>query len=163
MQSLMQLTDEYLELQKYAGSIDPEEQQAFLDTLEGIDYEVGLKVDSYVVVLKSIDANIELIEEEIDRLEKIVLALKNNKSKMNDTLKQAMVLMDKNEIEGKLHKVKVVKNGGKKPLVITDEVPNNFQKLIFEDDNAKIRKALENGEELPFAHLDERGTHLKID
>ena len=163
MQSLMELTDDYVKLQEYAGSLEPEDQQAFLDTLEGLDYEVGLKLDDYVSVIKAIESNEDLIETEIGRLKKISQALDDNKSKMKSAIKSAMEQMDKKEITGKFHKIKIVKNGGKQPLIITDDVPNNYQKLIFEDDTEKIRKALESGEELSFAYLGERGTHLKID
>jgi hypothetical protein len=65
-----------------------------------------------------------------------------------------------------MHRIKVVKNGGKLPLSIDEGcVPEEYiKKVVVESpDKEKIRAALESGEVLPFASLGERGTHLKID
>ena len=39
---------------------------------------------------------------------------------------------------------------------------NNYQKIIYEADKEKIRKDLEEGKELKFAYLEERGKHVVI-
>jgi hypothetical protein len=70
------------------------------------------------------------------------------------------------EVTTDMHRIKVVKNGGKLPLSIDDGcVPDEYiKKVVVESpDKEKIRAALESGEVLPFASLGERGTHLKID
>ena len=163
MESLMELTDEYKQLLDMADAVDEEEQQCFLDTLEGLDYEVGLKADAYASVMAAINSRIEMYEKEITRLQQHKKSLEGNVEKMKDTLKLAMETMNKNEIQGDFHKFKLVKNGGKLPMIITGEIPDNYKKLVFEDDKAKIREDLESGIELDFAHLGDRGTHLKID
>jgi hypothetical protein len=62
--------------------------------------------------------------------------------------------------------VTVVGNGGKKPMKLDDAaVPPEFCKVIPEQivpDKDAIRKALEAGQSLPFAELQERGTRLSI-
>jgi hypothetical protein len=44
-------------------------------------------------------------------------------------------------------------------------VPDEYtrQEITVKPDMDKIRKALAYGQELPFAHLEGRGKHLKID
>jgi len=56
----------------------------------------------------------------------------------------------------------VCKNGGKLPVVVDGDVPEEF--LIFEpkQDSDKIREALLQGAELPFARFGERGTHIRM-
>lgn len=61
-----------------------------------------------------------------------------------------------------INSASIVKNGGKKPVILSDEVPQEWQKVKYEPDNKRIREALENGEELPFAKLGERGERLSI-
>ena len=56
----------------------------------------------------------------------------------------------------------IAKNGGKQPLTIDGDVPEEYQKIIKENDNEKIRADLESGKELPFAHLEPRGESLRI-
>ena len=82
---------------------------------------------------------------------------------MKDRLKSAMEEIGTKEIKTDLHRFKIVGNGGKLPLVIDGGVPESYKRVELVDDKEKIRKALESGECLTFAHLEDRGTHLKID
>jgi len=60
-------------------------------------------------------------------------------------------------------RLSVCGNGGKQPIDITGEVPEDFMYTPDpEVDNEHVRKALESGEQLPFAQLLPRGTHLRI-
>ena len=66
------------------------------------------------------------------------------------------------ELKAGEYTLKIAKNGGKQPLVIDSTVPDNFMKIKYEPDNDLIRQAIEEGKEVPFAHLEERGRHLNI-
>ena len=55
MASIFELTSQYQQLMYFGDSSDPEDQQAFLDTLEGLDFEVGLKADDYAAVITMMD------------------------------------------------------------------------------------------------------------
>lgn len=162
MESLYHLTNEFLELMEYADSTDPEEEQIFLDTLDGLMGCIDKKVDSYVCVMDHMSAHKDLLNKEIDRLSGMVKALENNEKRMKVALQMAMTAMNKRKIETDYHKISIAKNGGKMPMVITGDVPDNFMKVIYEPDKDKIRDALENGEALDFAYLEERGEHLII-
>ncbi len=56
----------------------------------------------------------------------------------------------------------IAKNGGKQALTIDRKVPKEYTKTIIENDTDKIRQALEEGKELPFARLEPRGESLRI-
>lgn len=58
----------------------------------------------------------------------------------------------------------VVKAGGKRPLKIDDEslIPAEFKFVIAQVDKDALRQALEGGENIQGAHLEERGLYLKI-
>lgn len=86
----------------------------------------------------------------------------NNVKRMKQALLEAMQLMNAPEIQGQHFKLKICNNGGKQPMKITGEVPNNYKRVVYEDDNEKIRRELEEGKKLEFAHLEERGQHLRI-
>ena len=47
-------------------------------------------------------------------------------------------------------------------MIMDGDVPNDYLKVIYEPDKDKIRQALEDGTELPFAHLEEKGKHVVI-
>lgn len=162
MSTLYQLTAEYQALLDFGSSIDPEDQQAFLDTLEGLSGEVAQKVDAYAAVRTTLKGRRETVKKEIDRLTAIMKSIDSNIDRMDDAVQGAMDVMGVTELKSDLHKYKIVRNGGKAPLVYDGAVPDNFQKIIIQPDTERIRAALEAGEQLSFAHLGERGSHLKI-
>lgn len=162
MASLYELTTEYQALMDLGDSADPEDQQAFLDTLEGLDFEVGLKADSYAAVITLLNGRADVVDAEIKRLTAIKKAITDNVKRMKDTLHFAMEQMNKAEIKTDLHTFKIVKNGGVLPLIKDGDVPQEYMVVTYTPDDKRIREALEAGEELGFAHLGERGTHLRI-
>lgn len=166
MNTLYELTNDYKSLLDLAGSMDENELQTFNDTLEGILGEIEVKADGYAVVLAEIEGRINTVSKEIGRLEAIESALSNTRRRMIDRLKTAMEEIGTKEIKTDLHRFKIVGNGGKQPLDIDEGcVPEEYMKkeVKMSPDKDKIRKALESGEVLPFARLEERGTRLKID
>lgn len=162
MSTMYALTTEFQALLALGDSDDPEEQKAFMDTLEGLVGEIEIKADSYAVVIAELKAQQDKINTEIERLARIESAIESNINRMKTRIKETMEAMGKTEIKTDLHTFKIQNNGGVQPLMITGEVPDNFKKVVLENDNAKIRDALKTGEDLPFAHLVERGTHLRI-
>lgn len=163
MASLFELTSEYQALMDLGDSSDPEDRQAFLDTLEGLDFEVGLKADSYAAVITLLTGKADTIDNEIKRLSAIKKAIDDNVHRMKDALQHAMEVMDRSEIKTDLHTFRICKNGGKLPLIIKSEaVPDQYMRVVYEVDNDLIRAALDKGQELDFAYYGERGTHLRI-
>lgn len=162
MDSLYELTNDYLTLMEFADSTDPDDEQVFIDTLNGLMGAVEVKADNYAAVISHMEAHEDLLQKEIDRLTAKKTSITNNKKRMKDSLQAAMIAMDQKTIKTDLHTFRVQKNGGKQPLDIFGEVPDKFQKVVYEPDKDLIRKALENGEELEFAVLKERGEHLVI-
>lgn len=166
METLYSLTQDCKNLLNLAGSMDEDELQTFNDTLEAILGEIEVKADGYAVVLAEIEGRINTVNREIGRLEAIESALSNTRRRMIDRLKTAMEEIGTKEIKTDLHRFKIVGNGGKQPMDIDEScVPEEYTKTEVKQvpDKDKIRKALESGECLTFARLEERGTRLKID
>lgn len=164
--TLYELTGNYKTLLDLAGSMDTDELETFNDTLEAVLGEIEVKADGYAVVLAEIEGRINTVNREIGRLEAIESALSNTRRRMIDRLKTAMEDIGKKEIKTDLHRFKIVNNGGKLPITIQEDcVPEEYTKteVKITPDKDKIRAALESGEVLPFACLEPRGTHLKID
>ena len=162
MESLMNLTDEYKALLELGSSTDPEEQQVFLDTLEGMTGIIQSKMDGYAFVLTQLDGRTKTIDGEIKRLQAWKQTIENNEKRMKEVLLTVMNEMNEKKIQTDLHTFTVCKNGGKQAVDIFAEVPDSFQRVIYEPDTDKIRAALEDGLELSFAKLKERGEHVRI-
>lgn len=161
MSTLFELTDEFQWLHEMAA--DPEvDPDVFSDTLEALTGELEVKGRGYVCVIKQLEMEAkqakEISQQFVDKQK-----LRENRIKhMKDTLLYAMTKIGTDKIEAGEWTIKVQKNGGLQPMVIDGEVPENFKRITIDDDKEKIRKALESGEELDFAHLEERGKHISI-
>ena len=163
MSTLYELTTQYQSLLDLGDSDDPEDQEAFRNTLEGLDYELDLKADDYAAVLMQLDGKAAIIDKEIERLSAIKTVITNNTTRMKQMLQWSMEQTGRTEIKTDLHTFKIVKNGGRAPLVVNEEeVPDCYKRVIVEIDRPKIREALEDGVELSFASIGERGSHLRI-
>jgi hypothetical protein len=104
-----------------------------------------------------------MIDGEIKRLQAWKQTVENNDKRMRDVLLLVMRdTLNQRKIQTDLHTFTICKNGGKQGVDIFAEVPDSFQRIIYEPDTDKIREALENGEDLPFARLRERGEHVRI-
>lgn len=161
--TLYSLTAEYNALLELALSDDPDDEQTFLDTLEGLTGVIESKMDDYAVVMTHLSGHSDLIDKEIKRLQAMKQAIDNHQKRMKDHLLRVMTdTLHQTKIKTDLHTFTVCRNGGKQPMEITGEVPDNYKRIIYETDTEKIRADLENGVVLPFAHLNERGTHLMI-
>ena len=162
METLRELSSQYQALLEYGDSEDPEDRQCFLDTLEGLTGEVELKCDQYAVVLSELEARTEMIDKEIARLSGLRNACDGSVQAIKRRLLQAMKDMDMPEIKTDFHTFKIQKNGGKRKVEVTGDVPDSYTKIIYQPDMERIRSELEDGKELDFAVLMPRGEHLRI-
>lgn len=159
MSSLFDLQGDFLALYELATSEGDE--QAFLDTLEGLMGELEVKAGGYVHVIKQLEMEADECDKVIDAFKAKKATRTNHIKRMKEALIQAMDIAGVDKLPAGEYTLKIARNGGLQPLVL-GEVPDNFMKVKLEPDTDKIRKALNDGEELGFAHLEERGRHLNI-
>ena len=162
MDTLYSLTDDLKRLLELAPSLDPEDAQAFEDTLTGILGARDDKLDGYAVVIRTMEAENELTDHEITRLQNRMKARANRINRMKERMMESMNATGQRKLETELHTIAIQKNGGVQPLTITGEVPAEYIKQKPITDTDKIREALNRGTKLSFAHLEERGEHLVI-
>jgi len=161
MSTLFELTDEFQWLHEMAA--DPEvDPDVFSDTLEALTGELEVKGRGYVSVIKQLEMEAKQAKEISQQFADKQKTRENHIKQMKEALLFAMTKIGTDQIEAGEWTIKVQKNGGLQPMVIDGEVPENFKRITIDDDKEKIRKALENGEELDFAHLEERGKHISI-
>lgn len=136
-------------------------------TLECVEADIEQKLDSYGVVINELSDDIEKIEKEIKRLTDKKRTIDNNITRMKGAIKDAMEAIGKKKIKGDKFTWTIAKNGGKRPVVFKEgynilSIPERFQNWTVNPDRDEIRQALENGEQLDFATLGERGESLRL-
>lgn len=161
MSNLYELTNNYETVLNmlYDNEID---EQMILDTLESIEGEIEEKADGYAKIIRELEAMRDAKKEEMYRQQDGAKVLDNRIKLLKQNLFNAMKQTGKTKFATNLFTFNIAKNGGKQTLTIDGDVPEEFTKTIIENDTDKIRQALENGENLPFAHLEPRGESLRI-
>ena len=139
---------------------DPEAStEALEECMSQLDDELEVKADNYITVIKSLEADNDMDQKEIKRLQDRVNTRKHSISRMKGAIWEAMELSGRKKMPTEHYKLAIVGNGGKAPLIITGEVPEEYCDLV--PSSEKIREALDHGD-LEFARLGERGEHLSI-
>lgn len=160
---LHELTDEWLQLQTMLEEAsDDDDLQVFFDTMEGVAGEFDEKIAGCIAVYKGLMADVEALNLEADKLKTRASVEQNKADRLKSYVMTCMKAVGRAKSGDAINCASIVKNGGKKPVILSDEVPQEWQKVKYEPDNKRIREALENGEELPFAKLGERGERLSI-
>ena len=144
--------------------LDP---QLIADTLEGVEGEIEVKLDSYGIVMNELLMDVEKIDVELKRLTDTKKRINRNIDRMKEAVKASMDLMGKKKVQGNHFTWQIQKNGGKAPLIIDEDMPaislpEEYQLWDVKPNKEVIRQDLEAGKELPYARLGERGESLRL-
>lgn len=161
MSNLYQLETNYKAVFNMLCDEDVDEQM-IVDTLESIEGEIEEKADGYAKIIKELESKRDARKLEASRLIDSAKVFDNRINTLKQNLYKTMKEIGKLKFTTNLFSFSIAKNGGKQPLTIDGDVPEEYTKTKIENDNDKIRQALENGEKLSFAHLEERGESLRI-
>ena len=162
MSRLYELKENYRQVADmlYEEEIDV---QCILDTLESIEGEIEDKADNYAVIIKELLADAEVCKQEKLRLEARQKSFETRAKFLKDRLEEVMKETGKTKFKTAKFSFGIQKKGGLAPLWIDEDYSNIPQKYLkVEPDNTKIRQALDSGENIIFAHYEERGESLRI-
>lgn len=161
MSSLFELQNEFLEL--YNMMTDPDvDEDVLQDTLEAVMGEFEVKAEGCVYFMKRLEMERDKAKDVANDLLAKAKARDNALNRMKEMILKTMESAQVKKIDAGAFTIAVSKNGGKQPMVIDGDVPDNYKRIIYEDDKELIRKHLENGEVLNFARLLPRGEHISI-
>lgn len=162
MRTLYEITDDFKKLLSLMldSECDPE---IIADTMEGMEGELSIKLDNYKIVDAELEAQEEKIDKEIKRLSAEKSSIGNHRANIKQRMFDAVALLPEQKIDTPHYKMKLVNNGGKQPMTITeDNVPEAYKKMVWQIDKDKIREELEKGIVFDFAQLEPRGQRLSI-
>lgn len=161
---LYELREQYQLLQDMM--YDPEvDEQTLRDTIEGVWGEIEEKADGYAKIIRGMQADVEALKEEENRLSARRKALEARSKLLKDILEWNMREMGKTKFKTALFSFSIQKNGGLEPLVIDgliDDIPGKY--LIPQEpvpNRDAIRKLLAE-KQVDWAHLEPRGESLRI-
>ena len=156
--TLYELTNDYMNLLELAEDPDIDEQ-AFMDTLEGIEGALEDKAEGYAKVIRTLEGDAAACDAESKRLRNKKQAIERNIDRMKKALQYAMETTGKTKFKTPLFSFNIQKNT---PSVVMDEqyienIPDRF--LIHKDpeiNRAAIKSAIKAGEDVGgIAHLEQ--------
>lgn len=152
----------------FLDHLDEIPEEAAADTLEAIEGEFEDKLDSIVIIMKQLSAEAEAIEKEADTLTARAKAKRKKIDWLKSYVKQQLLTVGKKKIETARN---VITISGSAPKVVLDDAfiawaigEKRFDLLKMTrpaPDRTAIKKALQDGAEIPFVTLEE-GTSLTI-
>ena len=153
--TLYELTSDYLSLLELAEDPDTD-PQIFQDTMDGIKGAIEDKVDAYAVIIKQLEADAEMLEREYDRLALRKMTCLNNIRKMKAHLTLAMVAIDKRKFKTDKFSFNVQKNPPSVKIDVDESrVPEEYMRIKKEPDKTAIKKAIDSGVKIEFAHIEQ--------
>ena len=151
MATLYELTGQFLEI--YSMDIDDETK---LDTLEAIDWtnDYENKVEGYVKVIKSLEADIEARKNEKKRLDGLNKSDQTKIDNLKAALATSMAETGQTRVDTTLFKVGFRKS----EAVVVDEakLPKKYQVATYKPDKKTLKELLKSGKHIKGAVIEER-------
>jgi hypothetical protein len=139
-----------------------------LDDTGEVSEELGRAYQELVEIFtKDSEGVAELIRKkkaEADMFKAQAVRFRDEATKLEkaaDTMKRSVMVALEAMGTKKHGSFSVCANGGVLPLILTDEIPEEFIKYEPKQDTDAIRAALDKGD-LPFAKYGERGKHIRV-
>lgn len=128
-QTLYQITGDVLTLQEMLES-DEYDEEVINTTLESVMYDLDDKADDYVKVIRNMEARVDAISNEQERLAASKKVLKNGIQRMKDAIKNSMEVTGKKKA-GNIFTISLRNNAKQLPKNITyKDVPEEYWKPI---------------------------------
>ena len=156
--TLYELSNDYMTLLEMAEDPDVDEQ-AFMDTLEGIDGALEDKADGYAKVIRNLEADAAACDAESKRLRNKKQTIENNIKRMKSVLQFAMQMTGKTKFKTALFTFGIRKNPAS--VVIDAANVRDFpEQYIIESepilDKKALKDALKAGEDMTgLCHLEQ--------
>ena len=155
--TLYELTEDYMNLLELAEDPDIDEQ-AFTDTLEGIEGALEDKAEGYAKVIRTLEGDAAACDAESKRLRNKKQTIENNIKRMKAALQYSMQATGKTKFQTALFSFGIQKNPA---AVVMDEayienIPERFLVRKDPEINRKaIKDAINAGEDIGgIAHLE---------
>lgn len=165
MSRLYEITGDLLTLQEMLE--DSVEDEALKDTLEAVQGEYEIKLENYCKVIRNLEADMDALKAEADRLTAKRKVLENNVDRLKRAMFDSMKATKTDKVKGTLFTVAIQKNGGKIPVIVAPEADTSILPdqlvIVSEKPNLEaIRELLEAGKVVDGFTLGERGESLRI-
>lgn len=150
---LYELTNDYLTLMdRIDATDDPEELTTLKDTLESVAGDFDEKVENCCKMYANLKADADLIAEELKRLRDKKTAAENKAERLKEYIRYEMERAGRKKADVGVFRCSFRNN----TVVEVDDpetLPGEFQRVTVAADKTALKKALQDGTEVPGARL----------
>ena len=153
MANIFQIQSEYIQLMNDIQEQDGELTQELSDRLAIVESDLQTKTQGYVSVIKTLDAECDIIDLEIKRLQSLKKVRNNTIERLKNAISQAMNTFEIDKIETPLNKI-TFRNSKSVNIIDVEMLPNTC--VIIERkpiSKTEIRKLIESGIEVSGAEI----------
>jgi len=152
MATLYELTGSFKELMEMVQD-ETMDQQMINDTLEGIEYEIEEKADSYAKLIKCLEGDVDAISKEIERLNNKKKTITGNISSIKKNLEKAMLVTGKTKFKTELFGFSIQKNPASVFIDQEENIPAEYWKPQKPVLDKKALGAFLKDNDVEYAHL----------
>lgn len=149
--------------------ISEEEQVRIIEAFVDASNAFKVKVDRYADLIDAFACRASFQEDCAHRYAELSRRNQSVADKLKARIKAVMEMRGETRIETDNHRLSLVNNGGKAPLIVPPEwkhdpakAPEPFHRRKIELDVNAIRAAVEAGEQIEGCRIGERGKNLRI-
>jgi hypothetical protein len=151
---------------KALEAIDPEDidEQTLLATLEGLEGEIALKAQSCAAVIRNMECFAEAVEDAAKKMKQRADLINSRVEKVRAYVMKQMDILGRDKIQTPEFTVQIKKNPPSLVIDDMDKIPAKYKYTpvpAVQVDKMGIRDDLNNGDEVPGAHL-HQGKRLTI-
>ena len=148
--NLFELTQNYQNVLEIAEQIDAE---TLKDTLDSINEAIDVKVENTAYVIKTLDANVAVIDTEIKRLQAMKSAQVNNAKNLKLYVQDSMEKVGLDKVKGKLMTIAIQNNPQSVRVENEEALKEYFIEQAPKLDKKALLADLKNGVEVYGAEL----------
>ena len=155
MPSLFDLALDFIALSDLSNELNYDEEtgeiinedEALTELFESVNLQLTDKLDNTSLIIKQMEANAQMLDEESKRLQRRKITLNNRVALLRELMLGALKASNQTKLKTAKFNYSIRKS---KSVQVADveELPRNMVRLKREADKMKIKEALSNGEEI---------------
>lgn len=141
---------------------EEEDSSAFQDTLESLEDAIEVKAENTAYVMREMQGDIKLLDDEIKRLQGRKKALENNMKRMKEYLLNELEKANIPKVKTAIFTVYTQNNPESVEIENEELIPSEYKIPKYTIDKSSIKKMLKEGKEIKGARLNQsKGVRVK--
>jgi hypothetical protein len=164
---LYAISDDFLSLIAAFEACTDEEMPAIVARFDALEHELDAKLCACIAWAREESALADAAKAEAARLAELSKVRANRVERVKQMVRMVLEQQGRTKVDTKLGPVRIVKNGGKPPVVLSEALdvealPPDCKRTKTEPVKDAIRERLERGEVIAGASIGDTGSHVAL-